>query len=79
MARLIKKNSFKWMHDELALRDFQWQVGYGAIAISYSNIDSVKSYFANQEEHHRRQSFQEEFLELLRRHNLTWDDRYVWD
>ena len=64
---------------ELALADFQWQNGYGAFAVSYSQIDQVKSYLANQEQHHRRVSFQEEFLELLRRHELEWDDQYVWD
>jgi putative transposase len=79
MVRMIKTNSSKWLHNELALRDFQWQDGYGAFAVSFSNIDSVKAYFANQAEHHRRQSFQDEFLELLRRHELTWDERYVWD
>ena len=78
-VRVIKTNSSRWLHDELALRDFHWQDGYGAFAVSYSNVDSVKAYLANQEQHHRRQSYQEEFLELLRRHELTWDDRYVWD
>jgi len=79
LVRLVKTNSSKWIHEELSFRDFQWQDGYGAFAVSYSNVESVKSYLANQAEHHRRQTFQEEFLELLRRHNLTWDDRYVWD
>jgi len=78
-VRLIKTNSSSWIHDELGLRDFEWQTGYGAFAVSYSNIEQVKSYLANQAEHHRRQTFQEEFLELLRRHNLTWDERYIWD
>jgi REP element-mobilizing transposase RayT len=78
-VRLIKANSSGWIHDELTMPDFQWQTGYGAFAVSYSNIQQVKHYLANQEEHHRKMSFQEEFLELLRRHNLQWDDRYVWD
>jgi REP element-mobilizing transposase RayT len=78
-VRLIKSNSSSWMHDELGLADFGWQDGYGAFAVSYSNVDQVKEYLANQEEHHRRVSFQEEFLELLRRHELEWDERYVWD
>jgi putative transposase len=78
-VRLIKSNSSGWLHDELALRDFQWQTGYGAFAVSYSGIDQVKAYLANQEEHHRRMSFQEEFLELRRRHDLQWDERYVWE
>ncbi len=50
-VRVIKSNSSAWVHDELKLRDFQWQVGYGAFAVSYSNIDPVKLYLANQEEH----------------------------
>lgn len=79
LVRLVKTNSSKWIHEEFAFRDFQWQDGYGAFAVSYSNVESVKNYLANQAEHHRRQTFQEEFLELLRRHELTWDDRYVWD
>jgi putative transposase len=79
MVRLIKSNSSGWVHDELQLRDFQWQTGYGAFAVSYSNIDAVKTYFANQETHHLAQSFQDEFRDLLRRHDLEWDERYVWD
>jgi putative transposase len=78
-VRLIKSNSSGWVHDELALRDFAWQTGFGAFTISYSNIAQVKTYLANQEQHHRRVSFQEEFLEFLRRHELEWDERYVWD
>ena len=58
---------------------FTGVAGFGAFAVSYSNIEQVRTYLANQAEHHRRQTFQEEFLELLRRHNLTWDDRYIWD
>jgi REP element-mobilizing transposase RayT len=79
MVRVIKSNSSGWVHDELQLRDFQWQTGYVAFAVSYCNIDAVKTYLANQEQHHRGQSFQDEFRELLRRHNLEWDERYVWD
>ena len=78
-VRLIKSNSSSWMHEELALPDFRWQNGYGAFAVSYSNVDPVKSYLANQERHHRGASFQDEFREFLRRHDLEWDERYVWD
>jgi REP element-mobilizing transposase RayT len=78
-VRLVKSNSSAWIHDELAMPDFHWQDGYGAFAVSYSNLDQVKSYLADQEQHHSRQTFQEEFLELLKRHNLEWDERYVWD
>jgi REP element-mobilizing transposase RayT len=79
VVRLIKSNSSGWFHNEVRLPRFQWQTGYGAFAVSYSGIDAVKSYLANQAEHHRAQSFQDEFREILRRHELEWDERYVWD
>ena len=78
-VRLVKSNSSGWLHDELALADFRWQDGYRAFAVSYSNIEQVRSYLANQEQHHRGVSFQEEFVEFLRRHDLQWDERYIWD
>jgi hypothetical protein len=61
------------------LLDFHWQSGYGAFSVSQSNVEAVKSYIANQEEHHRRISFQDEFRALLRRHEREFDERYVWD
>ena len=78
-VRLVKANSSGWMHDELQMPDFQWQTGYGAFAVSFSNIDAVKMYLANQEQHHQVQSYQNEFRELLRRHGLEWDEQFVWD
>ncbi len=79
-VRFIKSNSSSWIHREFAhLREFQWQEGYGAFAASYSNVDAVKAYIANQEEHHRRMSYQDELRELLTRHEIEWDERYVWD
>lgn len=78
-VRAIKSNSSSWMHGDVGITEFHWQEGYGAFAVSYSNINSVKHYLANQREHHRVKSFQDEFRELLRRHELEWDERYVWD
>ncbi|MBX7073448.1 MAG: IS200/IS605 family transposase [Pirellulales bacterium] len=78
-VRLIKANSSRWMHDELAVDNFWWQDGYGAFAVSYSNIEQVKAYLANQEAHHRTATYQEEFRDFLRRNELEWDERYVWD
>ena len=78
LARL-RNATTAFFNGQLGLADFRWQDGYGAFAVSYSNIDQVKTYLANQEQHHRRVSYQEEFLELLRRHELEWDERYVWD
>jgi REP element-mobilizing transposase RayT len=79
ITRIIKSNSSTWVKDELAIRDFPWQDGYGAFAVSHSQVDHVKAYLANQEEHHKRLTFQEESLELLQRHGIEWDERYVWD
>jgi REP element-mobilizing transposase RayT len=78
--RDLKANSSGWIHKEFpALCQFAWQAGYGAFTVSSSAIDAVKRYLANQQEHHRRQTFQDEFRELLKRHELEWDERYVWD
>jgi REP-associated tyrosine transposase len=77
--RVVKSNSSGWLHEEIGLKEFHWQDGYGAFAVSYSNVDQVKAYLAKQADHHRRMTFQDEFRELLRRHELEWDQRYVWD
>jgi REP element-mobilizing transposase RayT len=77
--RIIKANSSGWIHDTFPdMREFAWQAGYGAFAVSYSNIDSVKQYIANQAEHHRVKSFKEEFVEFLRRHDIQFDEKYLW-
>jgi len=78
--RDVKANSSGWIHEEFPDRKcFAWQAGYGAFTVSYSAIDDVKHYLAIQEEHHQVRSFQEEFRGILRRHELEWDERYVWD
>lgn len=79
LVRVVKTNSSSWIHKTLNVPEFQWQNGYGAFAVSFSNLEQVKRYLANQDEHHRTRSFQEEFLGLLQKHDLQWDDRYVWD
>jgi putative transposase len=78
--RIIKANSSKWIHATFADKaDFSWQTGYGAFTVSYSNMDQVKRYIAGQEEHHRKQSFKEEFVEFLKRHECEYDKRYLWE
>jgi len=75
-----KTETFKWLKKRAApLRDFQWQAGYGIFSVSESNVEQVKRYIANQEEHHKRISFQDEFRELCKRHGIEIDERYVWD
>jgi REP element-mobilizing transposase RayT len=76
----IKKSSSKWIKEQdNAPHDFFWQAGYGAFSVSQSNVGKVKEYIINQQEHHRKMTFQDEFRELLRRHGIEFDERYVWD
>jgi putative transposase len=76
--RLIKTNSSRWAHD-VRRKPFGWQTGYGAFSVSESNAQAVGRYIANQEAHHRRVSFQEEFVAFLRRHRMEFDERAIWD
>jgi REP element-mobilizing transposase RayT len=76
----LKRSSSKWMKTQgKSFADFYWQSGYGAFSVSESAVARVKRYIANQEEHHRRVTFQDEFRELCRRHGVAINERYVWD
>jgi len=78
--REIKADSSKWMKTNgERYAEFAWQSGYGAFSIGQSQLDDVKQYIARQKEHHRKRTFQEEFRELLRRYQVQFDERYVWD
>ena len=75
-----KTETSKWLKKQSpALSTFAWQAGYGIFSVSESNIPAVKRYIENQEDHHLRMSFQDEFRELCKRHGIEWDERYVWD
>jgi REP element-mobilizing transposase RayT len=79
-ARVIKANSSKWVHETQGKYSrFAWQTGYGAFSVSRSNRDAVSEYIRSQEEHHRRIPFKEEFLAILRKHGIEFDERYIWD
>ena len=79
LAKWLKGDSSRWLHEEFpALRGFAWQDGYGAFTVSKSNVPAVVSYIQNQRAHHRTQTFQTEYLELLRRHAVEYDERYLW-
>ncbi len=79
LVRELKRESSKWMKTELNLRDFKWQSGYGTFSISPNHVDPVTEYIRNQEEHHKKESFQDEFRRLCRKYNLGIDERYAWD
>ena len=79
-VRLIKSNSSGWIHETYPqLQDFAWQVGYGAFSVSHSNMNRVTQYVGRQREHHRVRTFQDELREFLKRHNVEYDERYVWN
>ena len=61
------------------LKNFHWQTGYGVFSVSQSSVDDVIEYIRKQEEHHRKQTFQDEYRALLRKHAVEFDERYVWD
>ena len=61
------------------LYDFAWQNGYGIFSIGFSQIESASNYISRQEEHHQKVSFQDEFREFLRRYEIEFDERYLWD
>jgi putative transposase len=61
------------------LSDFHWQDGYGLFSVSPSHCEAVRRYILNQEEHHRKETFQEEFLRILKKYGVEYDERYLWD
>ena len=72
----IKANSSGWMSDEIGA--FAWQAGYGGFGVSKSNIAAVVRYIQNQEQHHRKMTFEQEFVALLEKHGIEYDSRYVF-
>lgn len=76
----LKRVSSLWIKERApSFREFAWQGGYGVFSVSTSGLESVEHYIATQEEHHQKQSFQDEFRAMLTKHRIEWDERYVWD
>jgi REP element-mobilizing transposase RayT len=76
----LKRSSSKWIKTKGAeFSSFAWQNGYAAFSIGQSQLAAVKGYIARQREHHRVKSFEEEFREFLKRYQVQYDERYVWD
>jgi REP element-mobilizing transposase RayT len=77
--QLIKGGSSKWIHDRLPKHQkFAWQDGYGAFSVSASQMKSVIRYIDGQKEHHRKKTFEEEFLEFFDKYGVEYDRRYVF-
>ena len=76
----LKRGTSIWVKQkDPSFRDFYWQAGYGAFSVSQSAVETVKRYIVDQEAHHAKHSFQSEFRKLLNRHEVDFDERYVWD
>ena len=73
-VNILKANSSRWMGERI--EEFFWQEGYAAFSVSASNLDMVTRYIQNQEAHHRKMSFEEEFRTLLKRHRVAYDPKY---
>jgi putative transposase len=78
IARIVKTNSSRWVREKHS-RDFSWQTGYGVFSVSESNIETLRRYIAGQQEHHRKHSFQEEYVAFLKKNHIDYDERYIWD
>ena len=77
--RVLKANSSRWVHQTYpGQRAFAWQAGFGAFSVSQSQAPSELKYIRDQERHHRRKAFQEEFLTFLKRNRIAYDERYIW-
>ena len=76
--REIKSASSRWMHETCSMKDFDWQEGYGAFSIGWTQINPTIAYIERQAEHHRKRDFQAEFLAFLKKHRVEYDPRYVW-
>jgi len=80
LMKVVKGKSSKFINDhQLTKHRFEWQEGYGAFSYSKSHIDAVYKYIANQEEHHKKQNFKDEYSSFLDKYNLTFDKRCLFE
>lgn len=80
IAQLLKGGSSSWIHTTFPMmRRFAWQDGYGAFTVSKSGVPEVIGYIQNQREHHKTRTFQDEYLAMLKKHQIDYNERYIWD
>jgi len=80
VLEVVKKDSSKWIKTQAQkFDDFHWQDGYGLFSVSPSHLPALRNYVLNQEEHHKTETFEEEFLRILKKYGMTYDERYLWD
>ena len=76
--RLVKTNSSRWLNENNG-SGFAWQMGYGAFTVSRSNVPAVSRYIAEQEKHHTKMDFKQDYIQFLKKHGVKYDDRYIWN
>ena len=80
LIEVLKSHSSKWMKTKAdKYKNFYWQNGYGAFSVSPYEVPTIKNYIENQHEHHRHETFQDEFRGILRKNEIEFDERYIWD
>ena len=80
IMEILKKDSSKFAKAlDSSLREFHWQDGYGLFSVSPSHMEAVRKYILNQEQHHKKETFQEEYLRILKKYHAPFDERYLWD
>jgi putative transposase len=80
MLRVCKSRSTSWINEsKLKVPTFAWQTGYSVFSVSASALERVVRYVETQEAHHRKLTFKEELLELLQKHGVEYDERFLWD
>jgi len=80
VVKEVKRTSSGWIKEiSPSHKQFFWQNGYGAFSVGHTQLDDVRSYIENQEEHHRHKTFQEEYRAFLDKYGIDYDERYVWD
>ncbi len=80
ILEILKKDSSKFVKSlDVTLRNFHWQDGYGIFSVSPSHFEAVRKYILQQEEHHKKETFQEEYMRILKKYDAPFDERYLWD
>jgi putative transposase len=79
VIRNVKVGASKWVHENFADKsNFAWQEGYGALAVNHDTCEAVKNYILNQKEHHKKRDFKSEFILLLKKHGVEYEEKYLW-
>ena len=79
LMKTVKAKSSKYINDRaLTSKRFEWQEGYGVFSYSQSQVDKVYKYIQNQEEHHKKQTFRDEYLDFLKKFNVEYDEQYIF-